>query len=150
VAYPLVQMNINNDTLKHQQRIALIGNAAHGVHPVAGQGFNLGLRDISALAELLGREFQSYQYADPGNKKLLDQYWQWRQADIRQVSSITYGLVKLFSNQSIILSILRNTGLLITDNFPTLKHVVAHEAMGVGLFAGKLTKMSIGQTLFKR
>lgn len=147
-AYPLALMTINNDTLRHQNRVALIGNAAHGVHPVAGQGFNLGLRDISALAELIVTEMQTYKSGDPGSKELLQAYWQWRQADIRQVTSITNGLIKLFSNQSMTLAVLRNSGLLLTDIISPLKHAIAHEAMGCGMLQGKMSKMAVGQPLF--
>ena len=147
-SYPLVLMTIDNNTLAHQNRVALIGNAAHGVHPVAGQGFNLGLRDISALAELIVNEMQTYKSGDPGNKALLDAYWQWRQADIRQVTSITNSLIKLFSNQSTALAILRNSGLFMTDIISPLKHVIAHEAMGSGMLQGKMSKMAVGQSLF--
>lgn len=147
-AYPLALMTINNDTLSHQNRVALIGNAAHGVHPVAGQGFNLGLRDISALAELIVTEMQTYKSGDPGSRELLTAYWQWRQADIRQVTSITNGLIKLFSNQSTTLAVLRNSGLLLTDIISPLKHAIAHEAMGCGVLQGKMTKMAVGQSLF--
>ncbi len=148
VAYPLVSMTINNDTLADQSRIALIGNAAHGVHPVAGQGFNLGLRDISALAELIATEIKGHKQGDSGHQSLLDAYWQWRQADIKQVSRITEGLITLFSNQSIPLALLRNSGLLMADSLPPLKHAIAHEAMGNGLLQGKLTKMAVGQSLY--
>lgn len=146
-AYPLVLMTINNDTLAHQNRLALIGNAAHGVHPVAGQGFNLGLRDIAALAELIATEMHTYKAGDPGNKALLSAYWQWRQADIRQVTNITNSLIKLFSNQSATLAVLRNTGLLMTDIMAPLKHAIAHEAMGCGLLQGRLSKMAVGRSL---
>lgn len=146
-AYPLVLMTINNDSLAHQNRVALIGNAAHGVHPVAGQGFNLGLRDISALAELIAAEMHTYKTADPGNKALLTAYWDWRQADIRQVTNITNSLIKLFSNQSTTLALLRNSGLLMTDIISPLKHAIAHEAMGTGVLQGKLSKMAVGQSL---
>jgi len=146
-SYPLVLMTIENNTLAHQKRVALIGNAAHGVHPVAGQGFNLGLRDISALAELIVAEMQSYKSADPGNQALLSHYWQWRQADIRQVTGITNGLIKLFSNQSTPLAVLRNTGLLLADIMPPVKHAIAHEAMGSGVLQGKMSKMAVGRAL---
>jgi 2-octaprenyl-6-methoxyphenol hydroxylase len=146
-AYPLALMTVDNDTLKHQNRIALIGNAAHGVHPVAGQGFNLGLRDISALAELIRDEMKN-KHADPGNRQLTEHYWQWRQADIRQVTTITNGLINVFSNNFIPLAIARNVGLLMTDIISPLKHAVAHEAMGNGMLQGRLSQMAAGQSLY--
>ena len=146
-AYPLVLMTVDNDTLAYQNRVALIGNAAHGVHPVAGQGFNLGLRDIAALAELIVDEMQTHKSGDPGNKALLDSYWQWRQADIKQVTTITNSLIKLFSNQSTTLAVLRNSGLFLTDILAPLKHGIAHEAMGTGMLQGRMSKMAVGQKL---
>ena len=147
-SYPLALMTIENASLQHQQRVALIGNAAHGVHPVAGQGFNLGLRDISALAELIADEMQNHRAGDPGNENLIRAYWDWRQADIRQVTTITDGLIKVFSNNSTPLAILRNSGLLMTDIISPLKHAIAHEAMGCGMLQGKLSKMAAGQSLY--
>jgi len=149
VSYPLVLMNIENKTLVHQNRVALIGNAAHGVHPVAGQGFNLGMRDIAALAELIAEEKQQYKNYDIANKALLDQYWHWRQADIRQVTKITDSLIRLFSNQSTTLAVLRNSGLLMTDIISPLKHAIAQEAMGRGVLQGKLSKMAVGQSFYE-
>ncbi|MCW8930566.1 MAG: 2-octaprenyl-6-methoxyphenyl hydroxylase, partial [Gammaproteobacteria bacterium] len=146
-SYPLVLMTVDSKTLAHQNRVALIGNAAHGVHPVAGQGFNLGLRDISALAELIVTEMQTYKSGDPGNMDLLSAYWQWRQADIRQVTTITNSLIKLFSNHSTALAVLRNSGLFVTDIMSPLKHVIAHEAMGTGVLQGKMSKMAVGRSL---
>lgn len=147
-SYPLAMMTVDNSTLVHQHRVALIGNAAHGVHPVAGQGFNLGLRDISALAQLVASEMQQYKTPDPGNAKLLSSYWDWRQADIRQVTTITNAVIKLFSNNSGLLALMRNSGLLLTDIVLPLKHAIAHEAMGNGILQGKLTKMAVGQSLY--
>ena len=147
VSYPLVSMSIENSTLLNQQRVALIGNAAHGVHPVAGQGFNLGLRDISALAELIANAIQQHKTFDLGDKELLINYWQWRQADIKQVTKITNGLIQLFSNRSTPLAVLRNCGLLMTDVISPLKHAIAQEAMGRGALQGRLSKMSVGQPL---
>ena len=146
-SYPLALMRIENNSLADLNRVALIGNAAHGVHPVAGQGFNLGMRDISALAELIAQQVQQYKNSDIGNSELLKNYWQWRQADIAQVTKITNGLIKLFSNQSSILAVLRNSGLLMTDIISPLKHSIAKEAMGCGILQGKLSKMSVGQSL---
>jgi len=147
VSYPLALMTIDNKTLAQQHRVALIGNAAHGVHPVAGQGFNLGMRDISALAELIATEMQ-HKNGDPGNEQLLNAYWDWRQADIRQVTTITNTMIKLFSNNSSILALMRNSGLLLTDIISPLKHAIAHEAMGSGVLQGKLTKMAVGRSLY--
>jgi 2-octaprenyl-6-methoxyphenol hydroxylase len=114
---------------------------------VAGQGFNLGMRDISALAELISVEMQAHKQGDAGNKALLIDYWQWRQADIRQVTTITNSLIKLFSNQSATLAVLRNSGLFLADIISPLKHAIAHEAMGNGMLQGKMSKMAVGRSL---
>ena len=148
-AYPLVLMTLDNRTLQGQPRVALIGNAAHGIHPVAGQGFNLGLRDITALAELIAADIQQHKTPDPGDSRLLSDYWQWRQADIRQVTTITNSLIKLFSNNSMVLTALRDSGLLLTDIIAPLRHMIAAEAMGKGILQGQLSKMAVGQSLYK-
>jgi 2-octaprenyl-6-methoxyphenol hydroxylase len=155
VSYPLSLMTIDKQTLLHRPRIALVGNAAHGVHPVAGQGFNLGLRDIAALAELIADECDSateqgiHRHADYGKEKLIKQYWARRQADIRQVTTVTDKLVKLFSNNSSVLAMLRNSGLVLADIITPLKHSIASEAMGLGLLQGKSSKMAVGQSIYK-
>lgn len=152
-SYPLNLMSIDNQTLAHRPRIALVGNAAHGVHPVAGQGFNLGLRDIAALAELIADECyvsaKQTSHADCGDEKLLTQYWAWRQADIKQVTNITDKLIRLFSNNSSLLAMLRNSGMLLADVITPLKHAIASEAMGAGILQGKLSKMAVGQSIYK-
>jgi 2-octaprenyl-6-methoxyphenol hydroxylase len=145
--YPLSLMKVNHRSVQEGSRVALIGNAAHSVHPVAGQGFNLGLRDIAALAELIAGAYKTG-CGDPGDASVLKAYWQWRQTDIRQVSTITDGLIKLFSNNFVPLAVARNAGLLISDLFPALKNAMAREAMGCGLLQGKPSKMSAGQSLF--
>lgn len=106
-------------------RTVLIGNAAHQLHPVAGQGFNLGLRDAAQLAEvLLGQ-------ADPGQPDLLTRFDVLRSQDQNLISGFTDRVVRLFSNDLWPLSALRSSGLLLLDKLPPLKRTFAKHTMGL-------------------
>ncbi|MGI5308915.1 2-octaprenyl-6-methoxyphenyl hydroxylase [Rheinheimera sp. WS51] len=107
-----------------QHRVALLGNSLHNLHPIAGQGFNLAMRDIAKLVQLLS------QTDDPGSYKLLRAYEMARQEDIKQVATATDALVRLFSNQSRICALARNLGLLALLLCKPLKHPLAKHAMG--------------------
>lgn len=109
-----------------QDRIVFIGNAAHSLHPIAGQGFNLGLRDVAVLADLL------HDADDCGAMALLHSYQQWRQQDQDQVVKATNKLVKLFSNDVALLGHLRGAGLALLDALPPLKQRLANRSMGLG------------------
>lgn len=123
-SHPLTLMQAD---MPIQHRIVFIGNAAHSLHPIAGQGFNLGLRDVAVLAELLHNEHE-----DCGNMQILHCYQQWREQDQDHVVKATDNLVKLFSNDIKILGHLRGTGLAIMDNLPFAKHWLAQKSMGLG------------------
>lgn len=110
-----------------QQRIVLIGNAAHNLHPIAGQGFNLGLRDVAALADVL-----STTNNDCGDPHLLHDYKQWRQQDQDNVITMTGNLVTLFSNNNPILGHLRGAALSVIGALPPAKHWLARKSMGLG------------------
>lgn len=109
-----------------QDRIVFIGNAAHSLHPIAGQGFNLGLRDVAVLADVL------HDADDCGAMSLLHRYQQWRQQDQDQVVKATDNLVKLFSNDVSLLGHLRGAGLALLDALPPLKQKLADRSMGLG------------------
>lgn len=109
-----------------QHRIALIGNAAHSLHPIAGQGFNLGLRDVAALADVLADNKD-----DCGNMRLLHDYNQWRQQDQDNVIENTNTLVKLFSNDNPALGHIRGIALALVDILPTAKHWLSQKSMGL-------------------
>lgn len=109
-----------------QDRIVFIGNAAHSLHPIAGQGFNLGLRDVAVLADVL------HDAEDCGAMSLLHRYQQWRQQDQDQVVKATDNLVKLFSNDVSLLGHLRGAGLALLDALPPLKQKLADRSMGLG------------------
>jgi 2-octaprenyl-6-methoxyphenol hydroxylase len=108
-----------------QQRIVLIGNAAHNLHPIAGQGFNLGLRDVAALADVIANA------GDCGDAKLLHDYKQWRQNDQDDVIQVTDSLVKLFSNSNPLLGYCRGAGLALIDASSPIKHRLAQKSMGL-------------------
>lgn len=110
-------------------RAVIIGNAAHQLHPVAGQGFNLGLRDVITLAEHLTQQHQAG--LDVGDNHFLQRYVQKRLRDHNRVVGFTDSLVKLFSNQSNLLAVARTTGLTLLDHLPIAKHYLARQAMGL-------------------
>jgi 2-octaprenyl-6-methoxyphenol hydroxylase len=116
-------------------RIVVVGNAAHSVHPVAGQGFNLALRDIALLAELLTAA------TDTGDPALLESYVSARQQDAQRVYRFTDTLVKLFSNHFSPLAHARAAGLFTVDLLPPLKHALARQSMGLG---GNLSRLGRG------
>jgi 2-octaprenyl-6-methoxyphenol hydroxylase len=126
VAYPL---RLRQAAEQVRSRIALIGNAAHAIHPVTGQGFNLGLRDVAVLAEILVDAVK--QGADPGDLALLNSYRRWREVDQNRVATITDGLARLFANPFGPLRLMRNLGLVGLDLMPGLKHLVARQFMGI-------------------
>ncbi len=121
-------------------RAVIIGNAAHQLHPVAGQGFNLGLRDVVELAELL--LVQQQQGKDIGDAAFLKAYEKSRQQDHNRVVFATDSLVKLFSNQSLTLAAARNVGLTLLDHIPFAKTVLSSHAMGL---SGRLPRLGSRQ-----
>ena len=125
-AFPLQLLHSKEMIAK---RVVLIGNAAHQLHPVAGQGFNLGLRDASYLAGLIN-QLNSTQ-DDPGNSALLNDYAQARKADHQRVINFTNSLIWLFSSNWALLGHTRSLGLMTLDRIPWLKHRLAKAAMGM-------------------
>lgn len=109
-------------------RAVIIGNAVHQLHPVAGQGFNLGLRDVIQLAELILK--QVAKETDIGAYQVLETYAQQREKDHDTVIHFTNGVVKLFSNEWQAFALARNTGLTLLDFMPNAKQQLARYAMG--------------------
>jgi 2-octaprenyl-6-methoxyphenol hydroxylase len=109
-----------------QHRVVLIGNAAHSLHPIAGQGFNLGLRDVAVLADLLASSNK-----DCGDAHVLFDYKQWRLNDQDNVIAATSNLVTLFSNSSPLLGHLRGASLSLLEAVPPIKHWLAKKSMGL-------------------
>lgn len=127
------------------RRAVVIGNAAHALHPVAGQGFNLALRDVAALAEMLHEA--SLTGEDVGSASLLSRYEVARQADYRRVGGFTDLLVRVFSNRVPGLTSARNVGLLALDLFPSGKRGFLRYAMGR---AGPLPRLARGLPLVEQ
>jgi len=123
-------------------RLAIIGNAAHSLHPVSGQGFNLGLRDAAVLAQLIVDATRSGE--DPGVLENLQNYARWRRRDQWQTALSTDSLVRIFSNNFPPLALARNLGLLALDILPPLKKRLARHAMG---YIGKQPRLSRGLPL---
>jgi 2-octaprenyl-6-methoxyphenol hydroxylase len=120
-------------------RAVLIGNAAQALHPVAGQGFNLGLRDAAMLAELIAAASD-----DPGTAALLSQYAKWRASDRNGVIRFTDGLIKLFGDAHTSVGMLRNLGLLLFDLAPPAKSALARVSAG---FGGPTPRLARGLSL---
>jgi len=123
-------------------RVALIGNAAHAVHPVAGQGFNLGLRDVATLAQVLSDAVAAGD--DPGTMPVLREYARWRRGDNLLVTAFTDGLVRVFSNAFPPLMFARNLGLLGVDILPSLKRAFTRRTSGLH---GRLPRLARGLPL---
>ncbi|SFF37672.1 2-octaprenyl-6-methoxyphenol hydroxylase [Fontimonas thermophila] len=121
-AYPLARVVSRR---VHAPRVVFVGNAAQSLHPVAAQGFNLGLRDAATLIELLAGH-----RGDPGDGELLQRYADLRSADRRRVADFTDGLVRVFSNRLPGLRGLRHLGLLALDLLPPLREAVLWQNLG--------------------
>jgi len=117
-------------------RTVVIGNAVHQLHPVAGQGFNLGLRDVVQLAEMIVKQHEANQ--DIGAVNFLTAYAQSRQKDHDRTIGFTNNVVRIFSNDWLALAAARNIGLAILDHIPAAKTLLARHAMGL---AGRLPRL---------
>ncbi len=110
-------------------RVVIIGNAVHQLHPVAGQGFNLGIRDVAQLAEILAQ--QQLNQNDLGAPELLNRYAKQRQHDHNKTIGFTNNVVQIFSNDWLPVAALRNSGLALLDHLPFAKKLLARHAMGL-------------------
>jgi len=124
------------------ERLALIGDAAHIIHPIAGQGLNMGLRDVAALAEAVADAARLG--LDIGAPEVLERYQRWRRFDTLTMGAATDGLNRLFSNRSDVLRLARDVGLGIVERIPQLKQVFIREAAG---FTGDVPKLLRGEAL---
>lgn len=125
------------------ERLAIVGNAAQGLHPIAGQGFNLGLRDAASLAEVLA-DARAEGVADAGDAGPLKAYADWRAEDRRRIVAFTDGLVRLFGSPLGVLRGLRSVGLLAFDAFPPAKSAMARLSVGA---AGRIPRLARGVPL---
>ena len=123
-------------------RLALIGDAAHGIHPIAGQGLNLGLRDVAALAECIvdARRLG----LDIGSATVLERYQRWRRLDNMALIAATDSLNRLFSNDLPPVRLLRDLGLAAVNRVPPLKRFFMRHAMGL---VGDLPRLVKGEAL---
>lgn len=138
-AYPLFLLKAREHA---RERVALIGNAAHTLHPIAGQGFNLGIRDVAALAEVIADAQGNGQ--DIGALAVLNRYADWRRWDQRQTMAFTDALTRLFVNPLPPVRIARNLGLLAFDFYPPIKRLITRHSMGL---AGRLPRLARGLPL---
>jgi 2-octaprenyl-6-methoxyphenol hydroxylase len=123
-------------------RVALAGDAAHGIHPLAGQGLNLGLRDVAALAEVLVAAHRRGQ--DVGAGDVLAGYARWRRFDTAVLAAATDGLNRLFSNDNPVLRLGRDLGLGLVNCLPALRRALIREAAGL---SGDLPRLLRGRPL---
>ena len=124
------------------ERLALVGDAAHVIHPIAGQGLNLGLKDVAALAEVIVDAERLG--LDPGAADVLEKYQRWRRFDTMAMGVATNGLNILFSNRSTVLKAVRDLGLGLVDRLPPLKDVLIKQAAGL---TGEVPRLLRGETL---
>ncbi len=120
----------------------LVGNAAHGLHPVAAQGFNLGMRDVAALCDCIADALGDG--AALGNRHMLEAYANWRKPDQQKLVAFTDGLVKLFGSERRAVRTLRNVGMLGFDLVPGVRRTFARHTMGL---AGRLPRLSRGMPI---
>ncbi|MGY6534404.1 MAG: FAD-dependent monooxygenase [Pararhodobacter sp.] len=124
--YPL-RLSVAEDFIA--PRLALVGDAAHGVHPIAGQGLNLGLRDVAALAEVLIEAARRGE--DIASPLVLDRYQQWRRFDVMKMALGMDAVNRLFSNESGLLAAVRGLGMGAVNAVPMLRRLMIREAAGL-------------------
>lgn len=142
-AYPLHLVRAREDV---RLRALLLGNAAHAIHPIGAQGFNLGLRDVAVLAELLADARASDPAADVGDAGLLKAYSDWRAPDQAGTIGYTDGLARLFANPTPLAGLARSVGLLAHALLPPLRRQLAIRAMG---YRGRVPRLAMGESLVR-
>lgn len=137
--YPL---NLTVAKAFHADRLALVGDAAHGMHPIAGQGLNAGLKDVGALAEVL--TLAKRRGEDFGRAEVLSRYQQWRRFDVAQMVAVTETTNLMFSNDNPLLRVARDVGLGMVNAMPGLRRGFIREAAGL---TGDLPKLLQGRQI---
>lgn len=141
-AYPLALTKANGLIAR---RSVIVGNAAHGLHPVAAQGFNLGMRDVAALCDCIAdARDEADESFDCGSAAILENYAEWRRDDQGKVVRFTDGIVRLFGDTRAPVRTLRNLGMLAFDLIPGVRKAFAKHTMGL---AGRLPRLSRGLPL---
>ena len=140
-AYPLTLTRALDDL---GPRTVLLGNAAHAIHPVGAQGFNLGLRDVAALAEVIADA--RLEDADVGHDATLRRYSEWRAPDQSATIAFTDGLTRLFANPTAVAAAMRRAGLFAHAVLPPLRRRRAIEGMG---FRGRIPRLALGERLVR-
>jgi 2-octaprenyl-6-methoxyphenol hydroxylase len=120
----------------------IVGNAAHSLHPIAGQGFNLSLRDVTALAETIEKAL--YQGQALGSLTVLQEYAAWRQRDQKRTMIMTQGLIDIFASHFSPLIIARDLGLAVLDIAQPLKRYFTRATMGL---SGRLPRLALNNPL---
>ena len=138
-SYPLTMQLADDYTA---ERFCLIGDAVHGIHPIAGQGFNLGLRDIAALSEVLVDAHRLG--GDIGSELVLERYVHWRRTDNNILALGMDGLTRLFSNDNPLVTVARRAGIAAIEEMLPVKKFFMQHARGT---AGKLPKLLRGEIL---
>jgi 2-octaprenyl-6-methoxyphenol hydroxylase len=126
-SYPLKLTHVHTESIP--ARTVIVGNAAHTLHPIAGQGLNLGLRDVASLTEAIGVARQ--EGMDLGGVDFLRTYHNWQQPDQQRMIRLTDSLVRLFSNDNALLSLARNMGLVTLNHLPPLKQWLMTQMIGL-------------------
>jgi 2-octaprenyl-6-methoxyphenol hydroxylase len=140
-SYPLRLVRAHEDI---RPRVVILGNAAHSIHPVGAQGFNLGLRDVAVLAEVLYDELAGQDAPDPGRMAVLRRYSEWRRTDQGGTIAYSDGLARIFSNPSPLAAAARTAGLFAHALIPPLRRQLAIRAMG---FRGEIPRLALGERL---
>jgi 2-octaprenyl-6-methoxyphenol hydroxylase len=138
-SYPL---SLTHATRYTDRRLALVGDAAHAIHPIAGQGLNMGIRDIAALVEVLVETRRLG--LDIGAADALNRYARWRRADNTMLALVTDLLNRLFSNDIALLRMARGLGIGLVNEMPPLRHFFMRHAMGT---VGDLPRLLRGEAL---
>lgn len=125
-------------------RGVVVGNAAHGLHPVAAQGFNLGMRDVAALCDCIADARAADQSADVGSRELLQRYAEWRRRDQGKLVRLTDGIVRLFGSSRPPLRLARDIGMIGFDLVPGVRSLFTRHMMGL---AGRLPRLARGVPL---
>jgi len=140
-AYPLRLVRARQDV---RPRAVILGNAAHAIHPIGAQGFNLGLRDVAVLAEVLADAVRRDARGTIGDLEVLQRYSQWRAPDQQGTIAYSDGLARIFSNPSPLAAAARTAGLLAHAFIPPLRRQLAVRAMG---FRGRTPRLALGEPL---